>query len=633
MYIILTDSGTRVELPENASVTIKKTNNSLQFGQYELSRTSIFQLPLTRANRLAVGLAEKPEVTGEQMRRKYKAQLVANSVVYDGYLYITRANKEGCSATFIFGDLLAVKNLFERGKLNKLSGNRWVDAFYGGMPQELVSEGGMHYFIDGTNPVQIPTSEVFTDEEQVRLNCVPRPYVNAISGKLDAPKNNAVSMDIAMRYARDNGVEITPPSGDLVAVEPHLVGLQEFTISTYLTITTLDEWSSESKRYTTPAINGVYFNPYRLSYRDNNSSVGDVLKTNAVDTLSFGGDAVVQMPSDLPDDVFIVSPITMQSIYPVSYTSTIDMRFWGDYKLDADLNVIGEPLAGRAVELQRYTQVKTGEDESGNDVYEWRENFFFFISKNDINIDYTGEQCGISRPYTATMELTVSVKDAEQTNFSFWRVGDQLPPITFAELVQVYCQVYGVYPIINEGSITFAEASDLSNVVNCDRYYIETDSVERVVKGFAKTNTIKFEKNDSLAVQPQQVWEVDNDTIDDEKTLYTLPFVPGLQTENGLYIDDMEVDEDGKVVSKVDKYTLARIQENGDLKIAEIARREDITRITEASTYVKMLMYMPMYDFNRIFVAGNVIQVGGVRYIWTSAQWNKNKVTVEMQKI
>lgn len=548
MYIVLTDVQKRVELREGTKISIKVKNIAHQYDKYQLDRTSSFTLPLTGSNMQALGLAYMPQVYNEEIRRRYKAMLVLDSVTYEGSLYATRVTNSGVAVTFVFGDMEPLKELFAT-KLRELDREE-LNTIFSTKYMEVESEGGMIEYIFMNTPFELPPSTELTGANKIRTIAMARPYVNITGGLYRPTKNLAINLNEVLKMASNEIVNIVPPDEIYAAVAPKLVTLENNVLfETKLNFTSDPDPYVGVDTYTRETIPNIpninYFQDQTaLSYIVRGNSTQSQVKQLIFEPLMFGADVMMTLSSDFPDNTFIVSVagVTGSTIGPLEWSS---IEFWGDYRITLinlyinNYRFEGVPLAGRTIELPQY-YTRRYKDTNGNDVSELTDipNKYFFIRYENLSYNSNSKFAGIDSMPTDVFKFTFSVKNfngvsKEETNM-LWRVGDQLPDMTVGELVRLYSYMSGLYPVYSasSGQLTFNSYNRMA-IKDVREKLIRINGIERQVGVFgAQKNTVEYKQSQNSIEKVSKSWNVENENITEQKTLYTIPMLHASRNPN-----------------------------------------------------------------------------------------------------
>lgn len=101
--------GVRLDLYDNASLQFTKKNPLFAFDELSAERTTSFKLPATPTNDRVLGVARVPAYKGDGMRKRFKAELQAGTVVKRGYLYVSSYSKNEYNAVMVCDMLFDLK--------------------------------------------------------------------------------------------------------------------------------------------------------------------------------------------------------------------------------------------------------------------------------------------------------------------------------------------------------------------------------------------------------------------------------------------------------------------------------------------------------------------------------------------
>ena len=110
-------NGVRLDLPSGSGLQFTHDNPLFSFDKLSCERTTQFKLPRTETNDRVFALARVPAYDGVGMRRKFAAQLVAGTLVKDGYLYVGSWSGTEYNAVFVTGELVGLQRLRDLGNI------------------------------------------------------------------------------------------------------------------------------------------------------------------------------------------------------------------------------------------------------------------------------------------------------------------------------------------------------------------------------------------------------------------------------------------------------------------------------------------------------------------------------------
>lgn len=109
--------GQEIDVRRNINISISYDNPIFGFDNIKLSRTQSFQIPKTRRNNRVFGYSYRPDMYGSQMRQYYDAIMYHGGGQIEGRLYISNADRLNYNAVFVFGELVALKDVSDAGDI------------------------------------------------------------------------------------------------------------------------------------------------------------------------------------------------------------------------------------------------------------------------------------------------------------------------------------------------------------------------------------------------------------------------------------------------------------------------------------------------------------------------------------
>lgn len=103
------------------SLSFSWNNMLFAFGDTELTRSQSFSLPVTQRNRAIFGMVSRLKQDGAGVRKKYDAVIHIDGLPTKGILYITECTRTEYKCAFVFGELLYLKALHDKGTLDVLA--------------------------------------------------------------------------------------------------------------------------------------------------------------------------------------------------------------------------------------------------------------------------------------------------------------------------------------------------------------------------------------------------------------------------------------------------------------------------------------------------------------------------------
>lgn len=593
------------------NLSYKRTNNAFTFGKLTLNRTQSFKMPKTSKNMKVLGLASSL-VFGEEERKYFNAQLQGSGIAENGLLYVDSV-EEDFTCIFIYGNLIKLKSISQEKDMKNLLEPFDVYLYLSKFRQaknanasDLLIYDNVKYRNNQANGANY-------------LYTLPSVSVRDIISRANQTYGNIFDLSVVPDYrivlptlneANRNNVTFAKVDVNTFSGEQNLKLLIEEVSTTYAICT-----DGRANSYETPTIKR-----YRTKQ-----------------------DTELKIPIDFAEDIFILQ----DNSYFTSLTGTvvIDVEFFGGYEFDIAervvnnlseegvRNTMGIPLAGRTITIPAGKQ-------------------FSFYKKNDFHNtrhpgttqinNYRGFFSGDASPFTYEMP-EVSLKNKAQWNtvntIAVYMV-DNLPKLSIINLYNSIAILQQKYMTYIDNVITMVDYSGFIDSVFV-KYPTDASNLQRAGLTDARRNLIKFE--DSDIVRPANIinieYATDNELLDEEAIIYTFPFGEGeAYTDNSnLYLNNITLGEpnDNNVQDVEIKNEVPVIAEAG---LGEFLERVGptkinlLTQIYEKSTKITLSCVMTLYEF-MIIKENNFIIYNNQKWVWISANWQKNKAKFVLQKI
>lgn len=585
-------NGVRLDVSEGTQLAFKRANILFAFDSIECERTLSFTLPSTPTNERVIGLAKLPEMSGEGMRRKFACQMQFGAVALDGYLYVTEYTKKGYAAVFVTGELLGLQALRDAGKVADILDASTIVTWTAQKMTPQQAQGELWAIVDYMTQGHVNAS--IEIEELIAAVCegldIAEPEIpDAAQGARIIPAKMRSLAEVGVTIAR---TFVSAPSTEQPGAQ---VNAEAITIVPELFDANV---TGKTYRLIQERVEGVIVSTMYYS-------VVQQLRTKAPVTITF--------PSDFPSDVFI-------GYFSNAYEFG-NFTFFGDYafSLDTAKTITGTPLAGRSVDIPsganfvflRYDEYHNAGDPAGTIV-------------NDTGFELTGN-----------VTAAVMVQGTEDTVpfGSVVRLQDNLPDVTLVELLKIVAALSGtVLTYSAQGGVAFDEV-DVSGwqIVCVDSKLMELTDVRRTFGKYAQRNVVECESADYVpeSARVKAVYTIDNDNIEEEQVLQVVPFSEGrnggatgsrsyIETEGG---EDEEKDSIADAATSLPK--MLRVQ---------LPLCDGVQGLCTRSTCISVRVAMSYYEYNAI-TPQTLIQVRGVRYVWTEATWQNGVARFSLSAI
>lgn len=614
-----------LDVPRGTNLSFTRKNNALNFGSIELERTLSFKLPITRKNEEAFSIAEDYHNIGTQARKRIECEILLDSVVLNGLLYLSKCERDSYECVFVFGDLMPLKAMSESGEVENTYFDNYEDTFFLNQPIRADEDADVFALRKYKNE----NGELWKEEYILpcwQLSKFFDPTRNGFNITLDFSDVSIFDdKDVVLIADKINYSNVEVVTGIIFDYAPNGLGNRMLNFTNAPAILdkgpTNSEWIENG---TTMSNNEVFFR--------------------------FSEDADLQFPNDFPDDLFICDaklafvPDEQDGQFYGDYSFSMDEAF--DAVEDANRPTYGTPLAGRTISLPKNTQ-------------------FCFVAKSSYHFYYGvmmnhGFFGGWYFPYnfwfnTIRILTPEQVKESPQPG-SLTNIGleNNYPKMTYIDILQTLRMLSGSFfsYVPSTGKIKFTEYDIENWTERTLSDAVKVSDINRKVGDFAQQNTVEFDSDEYVNLPIKQVYEIDNANITANKTLYKYKGSEGTTTEDGeVRLVDVEreikteknaydVDVQVTYIKAIGKKpTFALISKTantaeyllyiGTNGFAE--RINAIDKICEESTSIKVVALMSEYEYFSI-KENEIIWFDGCRWLWRSAQWSKGKVTLELQK-
>lgn len=592
-------NGEYLELPADFSLQFKKTNILFAFDDIECERSTSFNIPATPQNNRIFALAKWVQSDGVGMRRKYEAQMQAGLVVLDGYLHIDQYDAGMYKAVFVTGELLGLRKIRDAGKIKEY----WKPA--GGIVWSVSNIKDANTY-DGQVSLAITryVSNVQLLHPSFDLRDVIQYAYNALTGR------NMPAMVRGYRLIPKEvqGMPKTNVTFQYSGTEADFEDDPE-DASFANTITQTGALSAIGTTNDTVLLVGVGGTQTQFKYIK-------VRQWIARQTL------ILTFPTTFPNNMFLMSLDNPEPEYNWLSPSWF-LGGWRFYqRTGGGTATEGTPLAGRSVTIPSGTR-------------------FVFLCSDDYEyepspLNWNGFRYISSRDYSYEM-----IVEAETlTDGDTIRAYDMLPDLMLVELLKIYSYLEGKALNYTEADGVLFDDLDVDSweAINIDGKIIKAGNVARKFGNYAQQNVIDFESGTEVLENQrlQLTYEIDNDNLQEKKTLGKIPYSEGQIAER-----------DGSMVARFDAedtennvlYAAGIMKAVGTSTTApkygtrvELQKNSGLQSLLDASTCITIQVHMTLLEFNQL-QPKKALYFEGVRYVWTEANWTKNVATIKMSKI
>ena len=593
-------NGVAIDLPEGAGLQFTQENPLFAFDNLKCERTTQFKLPATATNDRVLSVARVPAYSGEGMRRKFAAQLQAGAIVKNGLLYVTAWNGKEYDAVFVTGEMIGLQAIKDAGKiadiLNPVGGLVWDSAH-----------------VQDANAQGVYSADVAI--ARYLTNAAPC-HPSFDLGGIMATAYMAVTGRPAPEYTR--GFRIIPKE---------LQGMPKTACALTYTGTQNEPGTSE--------INPPYANTL--------SATGFGAAVEVAEQVlyaEFGGiqglyrwfnlrqwralqSIILTFPDDFPDDLFLLSvKDTGADGSDPEYNPLSADWFLGDYSFSAATGkpVTGTPLKGRSVTIPTGTPFII----LSRDWYEYDSGFHWngFRYLSEENDGYTVE---------------ITAENNEIVVGDTIRIKDILPDLTVTDLLKIHAYLTGtVLNYTDADGVTFDVLDfDTWERVDITPKKMTEDEVRRVFADYAQRNIIEFDSAaDVLSnTRVRTEYTIDNDNLEETKTLATIPFNEGeLAAADGFICPRFNAEDVEKNKLPKDGIYFATPQGGRYGQRVALTPNARLQDLCDASTQIIVTAWMTAEEYEAI-TAKTLILCDGTLYVWTSRQWQKNAAKFTLARI
>lgn len=589
-------NGEYLDLPADFSLQFKNKNILFAFDNIECERSTSFSIPATPHNNRIFALAKWVQSEGTGMRRKYEAQMQDGILTREGYLHIDQYSAGTYNAVFVTGELLGLKKLRDAGKIK----DYWQPV--GGIVWNTANIKDANT-LDGRAPLAITRylSNVQLLHPSWNLGDLMEYAYNSLTGKhlpaywyyyrlIAKEVEGMPKADCEIVYTGTHNQTEADPTDALMANDLTITeaGAAVDTVDTTLQI--------------------LFGQPVRDEYIK-------VRQFVAKQPL------ILTFPNNFSSDYFLMSLEDKGYGDDPIDTPYSEHWFLGDYEFrqrtGGGLNVFGTPLAGRSVSIPTSTP-------------------FVILSKNWFEYQpaplyWNGFRYIADNDYTFTIQFESETLQSGDTI----RAVDLLPDLTLIDLLKMYCALEGKMLYYDEnGNIQFDDL-DVSTwgTVDLTGKVIDESAMTRKFGNYAQHNVIEF--NSGADVMPSHrisnEYTIDNDNIEETKTLLTIPYSEGEIAERSGYIvarfdaEDTETNvlyEQGVMCAKNSIYG----------ERVSLPKNAGLQALCDASTSQSIRAYISYLEYEQI-IPKTILFFDGVRYVWTESNWTKGVATFKVSKI
>lgn len=579
-------NGVALDMYANTNLQLKHENPLFAFDNLKCERTTNFKLPATPTNDRVFELAKIPAYRGEGMRRRFNAQLQAGTVVKDGYLYVSSFDGKDYNATFVTGELVGLQKIKDLGKIKDIM--TYTDTVqvgsglqYGYAARQNEARWANIRYAKPIAPLVRPSvclSKIYND-------IIAQEGLTAQSLPEQAQQLWLISAMKAIEQSVIFSVRVLDPS------QPSVAPTNSYNSAT----SDVTIFETEETQY------GIVINAQDGSTPN---QFFNVVQFKAKT------DIVLEIPDNWEETMYIFD-------LSLTHDDETSGHFYGGryftdggiFDTETHIYPQGEQLAGRSV------QIAAGECFSFVDSRYYQNFRIDIMGQYRYNSGFFLQETG-EADFASDYNLTVKT-DGDLKNGDICRLQDNLPDITFVELLKVFAAVSGrvlayddtrgIY--FDEVNFSDWETKELGSIT-------KRGEVKRSFADYVKQNIIDYKTEDGILFPISTAYTIDNDNLEDEKTLMTIPFSEGEQNKDyptQVYIGAQS--EEPTLASDAGEDVL--------LQRVPLPKNANIQNLCDASTQIKIDAHMPLLTYDGI-KPDTALLVDNLQYLWTARSWQKD---------
>ena len=595
-------NGVALDLPEGAGLQFTQENPLFAFDNLKCERTTQFKLPATATNDRVLSVARVPAYSGEGMRRKFAAQLQAGAIVKNGLLYVTAWNGKEYDAVFVTGEMIGLQAIKDAGKVSEIlsapTGIVWdVANVKDANSVQIYGQGvALARYLTNASPCH-PSFDLGVIMKEAYRQITGRALSSFNPGYRIIPKEikPLPKTSAVLTYT---GTEEEPVPYDEMENAPYANTITESGIGAAIEI------AEQTLRI---GVGGMQTQWSYLKLR----------QWRALQSI------ILTFPEDFPDDLFLMSVEDKgvdgsdPEINPLS-----PAWFLGDYSFDivqgGGTAASGTPLKGRSVSIPSGTPFVF----LSRDWYEYDSGFHWNGFRYLSNYDY---------------EIQIIAEGEKIEPGDTIRVQDILPDLTVTDLLKIHAYLTGtVLNYTDAEGVTFDVLDfDTWERVDITPKKMTEDEVRRVFADYAQRNIIEFDSAaDVLSnTRVRTEYTIDNDNLEETKTLATIPFNEGELAEgDGFICGRFDAEDVEKNTLPKDGIYFAAPQSGRYGQRVTLTPNARLQDLCDASTQIVVTAWMTAEEYEAIN-AKTLILCDGTLYAWTARQWQKNAAKFTLARI
>lgn len=633
-------NGRPLDLYENSAVQFTQENPIFSFDNLKCERTTQLKIPKTSTNDEIFALSRIPATRGEGMRRKFDAKMILSGITKEGYLYVSNYNGKDYAAIFVTGEFVALQRAKDAGKIKDIITPN-VTTLWG-------------------NPVDANTARTevwkcikYMQEKRPLPIPIPSYRLKYVLDECAAALGFNLTLPSAVNYLRIIPAKLKEYSASgLIVSQPNIPAS-----SIMNQLLQYDRLFEPCEIVLNNAVGESYYwqdaEPPYVHQPEQRVNFTRVEQYGKMQGLRAKMDLILTFNSDAAG-YFIY---TNTEFYQSTGYEPYGAPSWA--RITSNLETTDGALSGGSVLINgNVTRFEREQLALPNPDYEQGEtnNYFIpagteftLINTQDVKPGFTYSELqaapsgttfkafkfedSTGRPYNIygqpAYSLEVEIQTPKAQENELVQLYPNLPDVTFVDLLKVVSYLTGTFINFNDATntITFenldldASALDISNKI------ISIQEIKRTFADWSRRNIVTFTHDDTLFQSDyiSIVYEIDNDTINAENEIGKIFASEGSMFGSAIYMRNM--------FDNISKDTICNATQGSELlQRVTLVENSAISRLCAQSTQVEMTVRLALLEYYQI-KPNTIIYVNGLRYIWTSRQWEKDVVKFTLAKI
>lgn len=576
-------NGESLDLNRDTQVSLKSLNPLFAFDNLSCERTTEFSLPDTPKNNSVLSIAKNPSFYGDGMRRRFDAHLIDGAIVKDGYLYVTKYSNGEYKTIFVTGELIGLMRIKNLGKI----------------PQIVTFDD---YVIAGQ--ITTDASKPFATIQHIQDGGYKHP-----SSRIDSIVQKAVT---------ENGLSpITLPAS---ALYMRIVRGEVSPVNMVMNLTTqVTDSTQPTIQEPTDTLNTAVCNVNGMFGTKNViTSMTLIGATRFYNVRQFvpNQDITIKFSEDFDEKMYIVS---WGEDYqdPVFIGGRSFTKEWDYERGETIVHRSGDPLSGRSVSIPQGTPFLI----LNEDIYKYEIVRFLEQQQNTIGWDL--------RFMEESLDLDIAGGEIQPGQVI--RMQDNLPDMTLIDLLKSVAAVTGTsLNYTDADGVTFDDLQVSTwPIVDMSGKVLKMEDISRGFGDYAQQNIINFDSDDTIPLNQRitNAYMIDNDNLQGEKILQTIPFSEGI---GGILGGSPTLEL--KVENTNDTMADARSAVSSYLSRVDITLNDGLVSLCQSSTSIVLTCMMTQVEFSQV-KAKTLIQFHGQLYVWTDSTWSNNIAKFSLSKI